>query len=181
MERDDAHLLQGFRREDPDTFTPIVQAYQGQMLAFALRILGNLPDAEDAVQDAFLRAYRWLSSAPPARWRSLRLRPWLYRITLNECRRLLGRRRPAVTLDGIGPLTHDPDPRDVLLLRKVVDALHTLGLRHRSALLLRVVHGLSYEETADALGVPVGTAKSLVHRALVRLQRSLGEAREEAL
>lgn len=177
MKSRDAHLLRGLRPGEPDTFAPVVEAYQGPLLAFALRLLGNRADAEDAVQEAFLRAYRWLNTAPPTWRRGLNLRAWLYRITLNECRRLLGRRRPHLSLDGIGPLSYDPEPRDVLLLQKALQALHALSLRYRSALLLRMVHNLSYEDTAEALGVPVGTAKSLVHRALKHLQKALAEER----
>ncbi|MFN3975085.1 MAG: RNA polymerase sigma factor [Dehalococcoidia bacterium] len=179
MEARDANLLRGLRTGEPDTFAPVVEAYQGPLLAFALRLLGSRADAEDAVQEAFLRAYRWLNTAPPAWRRNLNLRAWLYRITLNECRRIAGRRRPHLSLDGVGPLVYDPEPRDALLLHKAVQALQAMSVRHRSALLLRVVHNLSYEDTAEALGVPVGTAKSLVHRALKHLQKVLAKERGE--
>ena len=179
LEARDANLLRGLRTGEPDTFAPVVEAYQGPLLAFALRLLGSRADAEDAVQETFLRAYRWLNTAPPAWRRSLNLRAWLYRIAFNECRRIAGRRRPHLCLDGVGPLAYDPEPRDALLLRKAMQTLEAMSMRHRSALLLRVVHGLSYEDTAEVLGVPVGTAKSLVHRALKHLQKVLAEERSE--
>src|ERR1700730_15436311 len=82
-------------------FEEFVRAYQDRMYNFALRLTGSRQDAEESTQDAFVRAYRALEHYPEDRRRALRLRPWLYQITLNVVRNRV--RRPAlvaVSIDG---------------------------------------------------------------------------------
>jgi RNA polymerase sigma-70 factor, ECF subfamily len=166
------------------SFERLVLAYQHRLYAFALRLIGSPQDAEEAAQDAFLRAYRALCSYPPERVAALAVRPWLYQITLNVVRnRQRGKRLAVTTLDGPDgrerPLASDgADGPEASLLRaerqaELVRQLATLPLGYRAAVVLRHVEGLSYEEIGQALGIPVGTAKANVHRGARRLRAAL--------
>src|SRR5581483_10202512 len=90
----------------PDTFESIVDDYQRRLYGFALRMTGNREDAEEIVQDAFVRAYRALAKMGAEQRADLRLQPWLYTITLNVTRNRLRSKKPAnVALDALA----DPD------------------------------------------------------------------------
>src|ERR1700749_3657830 len=89
-----------------DNFDRIVDEYQRRLYGFALRMTGNREDAEEIVQDAFVRAYRALLKMDPKQRSELRLQPWLYTITLNVTRNRLRSKRPTnVALDALA----DPD------------------------------------------------------------------------
>ncbi len=170
-----------------DTFERIVDDYQRRLYGFALRMTGNREDAEEIVQDAFVRAYRALGKMPLEQRRELRLQPWLYTITLNVTRnRLRSKRPPSVALDALA----DPDallrnsaerPRqpesiveqnaDVALVER---ALLQLPMHLRAAATLRFIEGRSHPEIAEILHQPIGTVKSHVHRAVRILRRILG-------
>ena len=123
--RQPAHRRPG--RDLDGTFEAVVLAHQDRLYSIALRMLGDPRDAEEAAQDAFVRAYRALAGYDPARIRELRLRPWLATIVLNLCRSRLGR-RPAA---GRGPLSLDvPLPGDAE--PRTADA-HGPGGRRRGA------------------------------------------------
>src|SRR5581483_1775173 len=88
------------------SFERIVDDYQRRLYGFALRMTGNREDAEEIVQDAFVRAYRAIGKMSPEQRAELRLQPWLYTITLNVTRNRLRSRRPTnVALDALA----DPD------------------------------------------------------------------------
>jgi RNA polymerase sigma-70 factor (ECF subfamily) len=160
----------------PGAFDEVVQRYQDRLYTFVLRLLGSPADAEEVVQDAFLKAYRALARHDPAR--PLHLTPWLYRIALNAARNHRRRRAVATT-----PLPEDPaggptvDATDVAEERArteaVERALLELPERFRVALVLRFVEGLGSTEIAAIVGKPVGTVKSDVHRGLRLLRRRL--------
>jgi RNA polymerase sigma-70 factor (ECF subfamily) len=147
-------------------------------------MLGDPWDAEEAAQDALVRAYRALSGYDAARILDLRIRPWLATIVLNLCRSRIGRRaaagRPALSLDAAEPGTMDPPadeqsgPAAILVRRDArrawADRLLTLPPAYRSAIVLRHVDGLSYPEVATALDRPEGTVKAQVHRGLALLR-----------
>lgn len=179
--RDDANLAAALAADLPRSFERAVLIFQDRLYAFALRLIGNAPDAEEITQDAFVRAYRALEGYPSERRRSLALRPWLYRITLNVTRNHVRTRRPpAVSLDG-----HRPEPeadaasRPPAVLerdersRTLARLLLALPERYRAAVILRHVEGLGYNEIAAILGQPVGTAKANVHRGLALLRHEL--------
>src|ERR1700680_3312139 len=89
-----------------ENFERIVDEYQRRLYGFALRMTGNREDAEEIVQDAFVRAYRALAKMDPQQRAELRLQPWLYTITLNVTRNRLRSKRPTnVALDALA----DPD------------------------------------------------------------------------
>jgi RNA polymerase sigma factor (sigma-70 family) len=155
-------------------FERMVHEHQHRVFALGLALTGNRHDAEEVAQDTFLRAYRALVTYPPDRIRELKQKPWLHRIALNVVRnRIRGVRPRLVELNGSEP-DHSPGPEAGALLRAEMDELaeRVAGLpaRYRDAVVLRHVQELSYEEAADALGQPVGTVKSNVHRGLKLLR-----------
>src|SRR5258708_39942930 len=155
-------------------FERMVRDQKGRVFAFSLPRPGSRHDAEEVAQDTFLRAYRALVTYPPDRIRELKQKPWLHRIALNVVRnRARGMRLRLVELNGSEP-DHAIGPEDGALLKMEMDALAQrvacLPARFRDAVVLRHVQELSYEEAADALGQPVGTVKSNVHRGLKLLR-----------
>ena len=180
-------------------FEDVVLAYQDRIFGFALRFCGNREDAEEIAQDAFVRAYRALSTYPPDRIRALALKAWLYQIALNVARNRYRRKRlRTVSLDEGGggrqpgsggdearrlDPADDPEARpDRRLERRRVRAdvatlVRALPERYRAPIVLRYVEGLTLEEVASILKQPLGTAKSNVHRAVNALRNSLSTSR----
>jgi RNA polymerase sigma-70 factor, ECF subfamily len=172
------------------SFEGLVLAHQDRIYSIALRMLGDPRDAEEAAQDAFVRAYRALAGYDAARIHALRLRPWLATIVLNLCRSRLARRpaasRTALSLDLALPGELEPrvdegrGPAAVSAARAAADEwaglLLTLPPAYRSAVVLRHVDGLSYPELAIALDRPEGTVKAQVHRGLALLRTAFEAA-----
>ena len=176
------------------SFERVVRTYQDRLFSFALRVTGNREDAEEVAQDAFVRAYRALSTYPADRVRALALQAWLYRITLNVARnKLRGKRARVVSIDNGGAegeaarraweAPDDPDSRPDSRFehaeerRDIASLVSTLPERYRSALILRYVEGMRLEEVATVLEQPVGTVKSNVHRAVNLLRRAISDSR----
>jgi len=187
---DDASLTIALADDLDGTFERVVRAHQDRLYSIALRMLGDTGDAEEAAQDAFVRAYRALGRYEAKRIRELQLRPWLATIVLNLCRSRLARRpvvvRRQVSLDA--PLPGDLEPRAeeargpaaATARRASADAwaglLLNLPPAYRSAVVLRHVDGLSYPELAIALDRPEGTVKAQVHRGLAMLRTAYESA-----
>jgi len=189
MDTDDT-LAVGLATDLDGSFEALVLAHQDRLYSIALRVLGNPADAEEAAQDAFVRAYRALTGYDPGRIREVRLRPWLATIVLNVCRSHLTRRtafRSTLSLDVALPL--DAQPRTPAALTPAAiadrragqeswaDLLMDLPPAQRIAVVLRHVDGLSYPEVAIALGKPEGTVKAQVHRGLVQLRAAYEASR----
>jgi RNA polymerase sigma-70 factor (ECF subfamily) len=169
------------------SFEALVLAYQDRLYAFGLRLTGSPRDAEEIAQDALVRAYRALRRYPAERVATLRLRAWLFQVTVNVVRnRARARRLPEVPLvseDGAHdalvdrPADESEQPEQQAESRAEQDQLAAIvaGLpeRYRAAVVLRHVQGLSYPEIAAALGQPAGTVKSNVHRGVAYLRAAL--------
>jgi RNA polymerase sigma-70 factor (ECF subfamily) len=168
-------------------FDAVVVAHQDRLYTIALRVLGDPQEAEEAAQDALVRAYRALATYDPERIRALRLRGWLTTIVLNRCRSTLGRAparraRPRPLDDVLGtanePIT-TPEAGPQATIERRDDRerwgrrLAALPLAYRSAVVLRHVDGLSYPEMAAVLGRPEGTVKAQVHRGIAQLRTML--------
>lgn len=171
----------------PENFERIVDEYQRRLYGFALRMTGNREDAEEIVQDAFVRAYRALVKMDPKQRAELRLQPWLYTITLNVTRNRLRSKRPTnVALDSLADpdallneTQEGPDQPEQIVERGadmvlVEQALLQLPMHLRAAATLRFIEGRSHPEIAEILNQPIGTVKSHVHRAVRILRRILG-------
>ncbi|HSH77999.1 MAG TPA: sigma-70 family RNA polymerase sigma factor [Herpetosiphonaceae bacterium] len=166
-------------------FESVVVIFQDRLFSFALRLTGNRQDAEEIAQDAFVRAYRSLVGYEPERIRALRLRPWLYQITLNVVRnRVRGKRLQQVDLDERGPVSAIADAEETgpeaatlrsELARELAALVAALPWRYRAPVILRHVEGLGYGEAAGVLGQPVGTVKANVHRGVRLLRDALAQ------
>jgi RNA polymerase sigma-70 factor (ECF subfamily) len=180
----DSQLIAALATDLDGAFERLVVDHQDRLYSIALRMLGDPRDAEEAAQDALVRAYRALAGYDSARIVDLRIRPWLATIVLNLCRSRIGRRvaagRPALSLEAAEPGTLEPvadersGPVATAVRRDARRAwgalLLTLPAAHRSAVILRHVDGLSYPEVAAALDRPEGTVKAQVHRGLAMLR-----------
>ena len=177
--RDETELVALARRGDADAYEELVRAYQGIAFRTAYLVTGNAADAEEAAQDAFVKAYRALWRFRPG----APFKPWLLRIVANEARnrRRSAGRRAALALRATQepPGEAAPSPEAALLgaerREELVAALNRLDERDREALACRYFLDLSEAETAATLGVRPGTVKSRLSRALERLRAELGE------
>jgi RNA polymerase sigma-70 factor (ECF subfamily) len=165
---DDPTLLARHVDGDPDAFTELVRRHRDRLWSVALRTLGDRTEAEDALQDALLSAYRRAGSFRG----DAAVTTWLHRIVVNACLDRV-RRRAARPTDPL-PESHDPpEPRDALAQTEtamvVQAALATLPIDQRAALVLVDMAGWPVEEAARILDVPTGTVKSRCARGRARL------------
>lgn len=157
------------------TFEALVAAHEDRLFTIALRVLGNRGDAEEAAQDAFVRAYRALEGYDPARIHDLRLSGWLTTILLNVCRNRTRVRRVQTSELAFEPAAEpavDPVGRHETK-EAWAGLLARLPVAQRTAIVLRHVDGLSYAEMAEALDRPEGTLKAQVHRGLATLREAI--------
>jgi len=148
----------------------------------ALRITNDGDAANDCAQEAFIRAFRALHQYDP----NLPFGPWLYRITTNASLNYVQRWHAHETPVEDFPDPAEPDaagPESSALRREELDevlaAMAELPAHYRAALTLRHMQQLSYQEVADALGIPLGTVKTHLHRARAALKVRLAARREE--
>jgi len=189
----DAEVVERARRGDHEAFRVLVERYQGRAYGLALRVLRNPEQAQDAVQDAFLKVY---GSLKKFEGRS-HFYTWLYRLVMNVCLDMKRRDRSgrhveweeerAVEIargaEALAPGAADPErsgPAAALEraeLREVMSrAIEALPDPARRTLELREIDGRSYAEIAEALGVPKGTVMSRLFYARRRVQAALIEA-----
>ena len=161
-------------------FPELVTEMQGVVYNGARRWLRDRQDAEDVTQEAFVRAYRALQGYSAAQIAQIRLRPWLFTITLNLCRnhaRNRSRRPQQTVLEGWDGASVDAEVDGDAVAAIVVDEwrerLSRSPARQRDAIVLRHVVDLSYSEIGGVLGCPPGTARSDVSRGLSRLRTML--------
>lgn len=187
MEPTDLQLVRRARDGDTEAFRGIVEAYSRLLWRAAWRVLGDGEAAEDAVQEAFLRAWRALDRFDE----SAELSTWLYRIVVNAAidqRRSRRRRQPISEplfedFDGAPHVpSAEPDPHRRALSREIADRtraeLDRLPAAERTAFLLRHFEGRSIAEIAAALGRGENAAKQAVFRAVRKLRRALGPLTE---
>jgi RNA polymerase sigma-70 factor, ECF subfamily len=187
---DDETLTRCLAADLDGAFEGLVRAYQDRLYAFGLRLTGSPRDAEEIAQDAFVRAYRALSRYPSERIQTLKLRAWLFQLTVNVARNRARVRRPAETgltsadgsQDRLAHLPADDAEQPERIAERhdeqdrVAAVVATLPERYRAAVVLRHIQGLSYQEIAAALGQPAGTVKSNVHRGVAHLRAALDAA-----
>ena len=157
-------------------FEELVRRHSPRVFALALRICRNPDDAEDALQETFIAAYRAL----PRFDRRARVSTWLYRIATNKCYDALARRRPTTDASALPEAAdpHDPFARS-LREQQLVRAIDALPQQFREAALLCDVCGLTPAEAGEAVGVPEGTMKSRSFRARALLAAALRAAAAE--
>jgi len=173
LERSDQRpgLLEAAKTGDLAAFELLMRQNERLVLVTALRLLGNLEDAQDASQEVFLRLYRNLGKLQG----STSLGGWLYRVTVNACHDLRRRRPAAAPVEDAADLpTRESDPQQTLAeaeRRRVLElSLRLLSEKERAALVLRDLEGLSTEEVARALGSSEATVRSQISKARVKVK-----------
>lgn len=154
------------------SFDALVDAHAGELLGFLQRMLHDRQEAEDVLQESFLRAYR----AFPRLDSNAHHRAWLYRIALNTARSWLGRRRPATLApEALDDLPEDgPSVEEQQVSRELAaavrQAVEVLPRQQRAALLLRMYQGLEYSDIGDVLNCTAETARAHVYQAVRKLR-----------
>ena len=186
MQSSETTLVESLRRGDESAYEELLRTHSGRLLAVTRRLLGNEEDARDAVQDAFLSAFRSIDRFDGQR----ALGTWLHRIAVNAAlTRLRTRRRhpekpieqllPTFQEDGhqTRPVRDWPDPSAALQSDEARQAVRRhideLPADYRNVLLLRDIEGMDTEETARMLGLTPGAVKTRLHRARQALRTLL--------
>lgn len=182
---DEAGLIKDAQRGDLDAFNRLVLTYQDRVYNQAYRVLGNHQSADDATQEAFISAYRKLSS-----FRGGSFRAWLLRIVTNACYDELRRqkRRPTTALEPVdendeeiespywiadpGELPEEQAVRSELG-NAIQECLNQLSNEFRMVVVLVDVQGLDYQEASEVIGKPLGTIKSRLARARYQMRDCL--------
>lgn len=180
----EARLAMLARDGDRTAFAELVDLYKGKLYHLAYRMLGNRQEAEDIVQDTFMRMYSHLDRYDSQH----KFSTWIYRIATNLCIDRLRRRKAAYSLDadfsegdgmdGYSMLqSGDPSPEQQLVLTErqetIVRAMNALPAKYMSAIALKYYQDLSLQEISDILGLPVSTVKTRIHRGREYLRRRL--------
>jgi RNA polymerase sigma-70 factor (ECF subfamily) len=171
-DRTDEALVELAVQGEAGSFAMLVARHRHRAIRIAYGIVHNPADAEDAVQDAFIRAYRGLAKFRGA----ARFSSWIYRIVVNESVRMVRNRHSTVEdvdLDSQCALDEHVDTERVLMVR---ECLASLPERLRVVLALRGEEELDYSEIAEILGLPVGTVRSRLHEARQLFARRWKEA-----
>lgn len=193
MNHEDRRLIRQAVAGDTAAFGELVRRYQDRLYNIAYRVVGNPDDAADVVQDAFVNAYQALPSFKG----DSEFFTWLYRIAFNTAISQKRKRRPTLSLDRTdgdgrndggdrsgGGTGYDPpdvaqDAAPDATLSRAEDervlaaAIAKLSDEHRAVLVLKDIDGEKYEDIAAALGIPIGTVRSRLHRARLELRQMI--------
>jgi RNA polymerase sigma-70 factor (ECF subfamily) len=180
---EEAALVRRCLRGEPEAVRSLVDRFQTEVFSLCVRLLSHRQDAEDVTQEVFLRIFRSLK-----RWDSARpLKPWIMGITVNRCRTWLSQRirRPELA-DYLHETVPAPETDDAPeLLSEIHQALRELRPEYREVFILFHEQGQPYDVIAEAVGRPVGTIKTWLHRArmevLERLRQRGMVAEEEGV
>lgn len=186
---EDSQYLERVKRGEKEAFRYLVEKYKGRAYSIALSVLKSRDDAEDIVQEAFVKTYLSLADFRG----DSAFYTWFYRIVYNmavDYQRKLFRRQTTPVSEltdkqGVELLGRIPDtspessPQETYLRRQqaqgINEALQQLSEEHRTVIMLREVDGLNYDEIANVVGVSKGTIMSRLHYARKKLQQALGE------
>jgi RNA polymerase sigma-70 factor (ECF subfamily) len=179
MEPDEVWVARAL--ESPEAFEELVRRYQRRIFAYVLRHTNNRDNAEDLVQETFLRAFRSLRTFREG----AAFGPWIYKIAVNVCISAHQAQKPVESIEdeaetfrsALGNPEHDTLQRQSE--EAVATALNNLPADYRQAMLLRHINGLSYQEIAEVMQVPLGTVKTWLFRGREQLLATL--QREGAL
>jgi len=184
---DELSIIDRFKNGEKVAFEELVLKYQDRIYNLCRHMLGNAHDAEDAAQDTFIKAYHNLDNFRP----EASFYTWLYRIAVNTC--LDYKKKPFFesflkkTDEGEEfidePASDRPSPEKLYESKQIGLALNSsigkLPSKLRTAIVLKEIEGLSYEEIADILEVSIGTVKSRISRAREELKRHLKKFTEQ--
>jgi RNA polymerase sigma-70 factor (ECF subfamily) len=177
---DDAELVARSLRQDHEAFGQLIDRHASVIVNLAYRMVGNRAEAEDLAQEAFLAAFKALSTFRA----DSKFSTWLYRIASNKCKDWLRAKRPGmgqqdVYIDEVLDIhvAEEQTPERLLSQQQVAleleQAIQRLPPLYREAFVLKHVEGLSYEEMAEILGVNGDTLKMRVYKGRLQLSREL--------
>ncbi|MNH88638.1 ECF RNA polymerase sigma factor SigW [compost metagenome] len=180
----DTRLAKLARKGDQGAFAEIVDLYKDKLFHLAYRMLNNRHEAEDIVQETFLRVHKnWMRYDENQKFST-----WIYRIATNLCIDRLRKRKPSYSLDaemndqeGMDGYTLIPGdnrtPESEYLVSETRETIHSaiesLPAKYKSVMVLRYLQELSLQEISDVLGMPVTTVKTRVHRGREFLRKKL--------
>jgi RNA polymerase sigma-70 factor (ECF subfamily) len=166
-------LVERCRRREAGAFEELVERTHRQVFTLALRLVGDRHEAEDVVQDAYLRVHRSLRGFRG----DARFETWLYRIVANTAMNHLRRRRrfgePTAEPEVLARSEAEAGPEDVPARDEIVEALKTLPAGQRAVVVLKDVYGFTCQEIGEQMGVSTGAVKVRLHRARRRLKDQL--------
>ena len=180
----ESQLVKLALKGDQAAFAELVELYQEKLYHMAYRMLNNRQEAEDVVQDTFLRVYNNLERYDT----SMKFSTWIYRIATNLSIDRLRKRKPVYSLDaesseyeGLDGYSMIPSdnrtPESEMLIsetqRIIHQAIDTLPPKYKTVMILRYIHELSLQEVGDILDMPVTTIKTRVHRGREFLRKKL--------
>lgn len=181
MNADDHRLIAECLAGNPNSFGELVRRHQDRLYNTVFRLVGNAEDALDVVQESFLSAYQSLGSFKG----DALFFTWLYRIAINTAISLRRKKKNLLRIynPGEGKHCEPSDPSEESQPGRAIElaeeeqrlhrALSRLSVEHRTVLVLKELEGQKYEDMAEALGVPVGTIRSRLHRARLELRELL--------
>lgn len=180
----EARLARLALKGDQRAFAELVALYQDKLFHMAYRMLNNRQEAEDVVQETFLRVHKNLERYDE----NLKFSTWIYRIATNLCIDRLRKRKPTYSLDaesseheGLDGYSMIPSdnrtPESEMLLsetqRIIHEAIDSLPPKYKTVMMLRYIQELSLQEISDVLDMPVTTIKTRVHRGREFLRKKL--------
>lgn len=177
--QEDERLIRQTLAGESTAFESLIGKYQNRLFHSMTQVLRNSTDAEDIVQDAFVKAFTKLSTFRGGS----QFYTWLYRIAHNAAISQIRKRKPTESIDGCdGVIANQLAGEEVAPSQRLEqqeqhqqlsDALDCLKEEQRSVLVLREIEGLDYDAIAEILDVPVGTVRSRLHRARTQLKEEL--------
>lgn len=179
----DEELAKGVQGGETYMFAEIVERYEDKIMRYARRFLYNVPDAEDSVQEVFIKAYTNIKSFDAAR----RFSPWLYRIAHNEFLNAIRKKYhdplPFFDPDTLIPHPIAPEETDKIVkdkeLKELMSSnLNKLPAKYREPLVLYYFEDLSYQEISDIMQIPVSTIGVRINRAKQTLRKNLLNSQE---
>ncbi|MCK4236341.1 MAG: RNA polymerase sigma factor [Candidatus Krumholzibacteria bacterium] len=170
-----SELVASALRENENAFRKLIEKYNPVVYSVVRGIMGNHADAEDTVQEIFIKVYRGLGAFRG----DSRLSTWIYRIARNEAinasARIKSSFRPIEEANGLG--SERPNPHECYEKKKTSEQLEMLLSKldenYRVALKLRYMGERSYSEIAEIMDIPIGTVKTYIHRAKILLKKML--------
>ena len=176
--QDDLAFIERLQAGDRQAFAQLLDRYEARIYRLALRFTGSAMDAEDVTQEIFLGIYKSIGNFRGG----AALGTWIYRVAMNHCLEFRRRRKLDCVPynEELALASHDwrEDPEQSAgkteLSARVESALQHLSPQHRDVIVLHELQGLTYQEVASALNVPVGTVKSRLSNAFRRLRDLLG-------
>jgi RNA polymerase sigma-70 factor, ECF subfamily len=174
-------------KESPERYAEIIERYQGKLFAYLYRLVGNRDEAEDLLQDVFIKAYRNLQSYDLER----KFSSWIYRIAHNEAvnyikrkslKRFISWEDISSTKDKLESSNTEDGAEDAWIRKETNDevdqAINRLPIKYKQVLLLRYFSEKSYEEISEILVKPVNTVGTLINRAKKKLSEEMDKLKK---